>query len=147
NAGKQSVVLDLARPDGRDALLRLVRQADVLVESWAPGTLAALGLDDATLRDHNPALVITSISGFGQDGPYRDYLCPDLVGLAMGGVLGISGDPGLPPVQAPETQGYYFASVYGAFATVLALWRRAGETPSPNPLPPQGAGASGAGYP
>jgi crotonobetainyl-CoA:carnitine CoA-transferase CaiB-like acyl-CoA transferase len=135
NAGKQSVVLDLAAPSGRDALLGLVRQADVLVESFAPGTLAALGLDDATLRAHNPHLVVTSISGFGQDGPYRDYLCPDLVGLAMGGVLGIAGDPGLPPVQAPETQGAYFASVYGAFATVLALWRRA-QKPTPlTPLP------------
>jgi crotonobetainyl-CoA:carnitine CoA-transferase CaiB-like acyl-CoA transferase len=124
NAGKRSVVLDLAQPSGRDALLGLVRQADVLVESFAPGTLPALGLDEARLREHNPHLVITSITGFGQTGPYRDYLCPDLVGLAMGGVLGIAGDPGLPPVQAPETQGAYFASVYAAFATVLALWRR-----------------------
>jgi crotonobetainyl-CoA:carnitine CoA-transferase CaiB-like acyl-CoA transferase len=140
NAGKQSIVLDLAQPQGRDALLRLIRQADVLVESFAPGTLAALRLDDATLHAHNPHLVVTSISGFGQGGPYRDYLCPDLVGLAMGGVLGIAGDPGLPPVQAPETQGAYFASVYAAFATVLALWRRA-QTPSPPPLPPQGAGS------
>ncbi|HLH24331.1 MAG TPA: CoA transferase [Chloroflexota bacterium] len=136
NAGKQSVVLDLTTSSGRDALLGLVRQADVLVESFAPGTLAALGLDEARLREANPRLVVTSISGFGQEGPYRDYLCPDLVGLAMGGVLGIAGDPGLPPVQAPETQGAYFASVYATFATVLALWRRL--TPSPQPPSPMG---------
>ena len=134
NAGKRSVVLDLTQPRDCVAFLGLVRQADVLVESFAPGTLDALGLDDARLRAHNPRVVITSISGFGQDGPYRDYLCPDLVGLAMGGVLGIAGDPSLPPVQAPETQAAYFASVYATFATVLALWRRAGPTP-PAPLP------------
>ena len=125
NAGKQSVVLDLTSAADRDQLLRLVRRADVLVESFDPGTLAGLGLDEARLREHNPRLVVTSVTGFGQDGPYRDYRCPDLVGLAMGGVLGISGDPALPPVQAPETQAYYFASVYAAFGTVLALWRRA----------------------
>ncbi|HZR98645.1 MAG TPA: CoA transferase [Chloroflexota bacterium] len=141
NAGKQSVVLDLREPRGRDALLGLVRQADVLVESFAPGTLDALGLDEARLREHNPHLAITSISGFGQEGPYRDYLCPDLVGLAMGGVLGIAGDPGLPPVQAPETQGAYFASLYATFATVLALWRRAARPTPPAPLPMREGGA------
>jgi crotonobetainyl-CoA:carnitine CoA-transferase CaiB-like acyl-CoA transferase len=125
NAGKQSVVLDLARDADRERLLGLVAQADVLVESFAPGTLAGLGLDAATLRARNPRLIVTSVTGFGQEGPYRDYLCPDLVGLAMGGLLGISGDPALPPVKAPETQGYYFASLHAALGTVLALWRRA----------------------
>src|SRR5262249_60986031 len=101
--------------------------AGVLVESFAPGTLAALGLDEARLRERNPSLVVTSVTGFGQTGPYRDYLCPNLVGLAMGGVLGISGDPSLPPVQAPETQSYYFASLYATLGVILALWRRTAD--------------------
>ncbi len=124
NAGKRSVVLDLSQAADRARLLGLVRRADVLLESFQPGTLARLGLDAGLLRAHNPGLIITSITGFGQTGPYRDYLCPDLVGLAAGGVLYMSGDPALPPVQAPETQSFYFASLYAAFGTVLALWRR-----------------------
>ncbi|MBX5490852.1 MAG: CoA transferase [Chloroflexi bacterium] len=124
NAGKRSVVLDLTQAADRARLLGLVRRADVLLESFQPGTLARLGLDEGQLRAHNPGLIITSITGFGQTGPYRDYLCPDLVGLAAGGVLYMSGDPSLPPVQAPETQSFYFASLYAAFGTVLALWRR-----------------------
>ena len=109
------------------ALLRLVERADVLLESWDPGTLERLGLGAATLRERNPRLIVTSVSGFGQEGPYRDYRCTDLVGLAMGGLLYVSGDPSLPPVKAPETQAYYFASVYAAFGTLLALHRRAAD--------------------
>ena len=129
NAGKQSLTLDLAHPEGRDLLLRLVEQVDVLVESFAPGTLEQLGLGEAALRARNPRLVLTSVTGFGQTGPHRDYLCPDLVGLAVGGLMNISGDPALPPVNAPETQSFYFTCVYAALGTLLSLWRReqAGE--------------------
>jgi crotonobetainyl-CoA:carnitine CoA-transferase CaiB-like acyl-CoA transferase len=127
NAGKQSLTLDLHSAEGRDILLRLVEQVDVVLESFAPGTLEALGLGPAQLTERNPNLVITSISGFGQTGSHRDYLCPDIVGFAMGGLMYISGDPALPPVKAPETQAYYFACVHGAYATLLALWQRAKE--------------------
>lgn len=127
NAGKQSVVLDLTTEADRERLLGLVREADVLLESEQPGALAALGLDEARLRAANPALIHTSITGFGQEGPYRDYLSPDLVALAMGGILNMSGTPELPPVQAPETQASYFASLYGAMGTTLALLRRAAD--------------------
>ncbi|HEY7061978.1 MAG TPA: CoA transferase [Chloroflexota bacterium] len=167
NGGKQSLTLDLAQPQGRDLLLRLAEQADVLLESGDPGALDALGLGATTLRARNPRLVVTSVSGFGQDGPHRDYLAPELVAFALGGLMYVSGDPALPPVKGPETQASYYASLYAALGTLLALWRRdAGETPSPqppvpregtggfpaepapatpspNPLPPQGAGASG----
>jgi crotonobetainyl-CoA:carnitine CoA-transferase CaiB-like acyl-CoA transferase len=127
NAGKRSVALDLEQPDDRERLLGLVERADVLLESWDPGTLEGLGLGVATLHQRNPRLTVTSVSGFGQEGPYRDYRCTDLVGLAMGGLLYLSGDPSLPPVKAPETQAYYFASVYAAFGTLLALHRRAAD--------------------
>src|SRR5581483_847463 len=127
NAGKKSVSLDLTQEADRERLLALVERADVLIESFDPGTLAGLGLGPATLQARNPRLIVTSVSGFGQYGPYRDYLCPDLVGLAMGGLLFVSGDPALPPVKPPETQAYYFASVYAAFGTLLALWRRAAD--------------------
>jgi crotonobetainyl-CoA:carnitine CoA-transferase CaiB-like acyl-CoA transferase len=124
NAGKQSLTLDLTRPAGRDLLLRLVEQADVLLESSDPGTLDALGLGPAALRARNPRLVVTSLSGFGQDGPYRDYRCPDIVGFATGGLMYVSGSPDRPPVKGPETQANYYGSLYAALGTLLALWHR-----------------------
>jgi len=124
NSGKQSLTLDIEKPAGRDLLLRLVEQADVLLESFPPGALDRLGLGEQALRERNPRLLLTSVTGFGQTGPHRDYACPDIVGLAMGGLMYISGDPDLPPVKAPETQSYYFASVYAALGTLLSLWQR-----------------------
>src|SRR5579884_2613162 len=100
NGGKKSLTLDLGHAEGRALLLRLVEQADVLVESYAPGELEQLGLGEAALRARNPRLVLTSVTAFGQTGPYRDYLGSDLVGLAMGGLMNISGDPALPPASA-----------------------------------------------
>src|SRR5688500_7375140 len=78
NRGKRSVSLDLKRPDGRDALLRLARRADVLLEGFRPGTMARLGLGPADLAKVRPKLVYVSISGFGQDGPARDIPGHDL---------------------------------------------------------------------
>ncbi len=124
NGGKQSLTLDLTQPQGRDLLLRLAAQADVLVESGDPGALDALGLGADVLRARNPRLVVTSLSAFGQDGPHRDYLAPDLVAFALGGLMYVSGDPALPPVQGPETQAAYYGSLYAALGTLLALWRR-----------------------
>ena len=124
NGGKKSLTLDLGQAQGRDLLLRLVEQADVLLESFAPGELERLGLGEAALRARNPHLVVTRVSGFGQSGPYRDYECPDMVAFAMGGLMYISGDPALPPVKAPETQAYYFACLYAALGTLQALWHR-----------------------
>jgi CoA:oxalate CoA-transferase len=125
NSGKRSLTLDLQSAEGRALLLRLVEQVDVVLESFAPGALEALGLGAAQLLERNPRLVVTSVSGFGQTGPHRDFLTPDIVGFAMGGLMYISGDASQPPVKAPETQAYYFASVHAAYATLLALWNRA----------------------
>jgi crotonobetainyl-CoA:carnitine CoA-transferase CaiB-like acyl-CoA transferase len=146
NGGKQSLALDLTQPAGRDLLLRLVEQVDVLLESGAPGTLDALGLGADTLRAPNPRLVVTSITAFGQDGPHRDYLAPDLVAFALGGLMFVSGDPALPPVQGPETQAAYYGSLYAALGTLLALWRRDGPTP-PAPLPSREGGGREAAEP
>jgi crotonobetainyl-CoA:carnitine CoA-transferase CaiB-like acyl-CoA transferase len=123
NSGKKSLTLDVEHPQGRELLLRLAEQADVLIESFAPGRLAALGLGEAALKERNPRLIVTSVSSFGQTGPHRDYLGPDLAAFAMGGLMYLSGDPSLPPVNAPETQAYYFASTYAALGTLLAFWQ------------------------
>src|SRR5262245_19157371 len=110
NAGKASKVLDLETESGRAALRKLVETADVVLESFQPGELAAKGLDYKSLAQINPGIVMASITGFGQTGPKKNFVCNDLVGLAESGFLYVSGDPSLAPVRPPETQAYYFAS-------------------------------------
>ncbi len=99
NTGKRSITLDLREATGRDRLLHLVDQADVLVENFAPRVLPALGLDIATLHERNPRLVVTSISNFGQTGPYRDYAATEIVSFAMGGLMDTIGFPEDPPLK------------------------------------------------
>ena len=124
NAGKASRVIDLETPEGRDALRKLVASADVVIESFQPGVLDAKGLGYNDLAGVNPGIVMASITGFGQTGPKKDLLCNDLVGLAESGFLFISGDPLLPPCKPPETQAYYFASLFAAAGILAALYRR-----------------------
>jgi crotonobetainyl-CoA:carnitine CoA-transferase CaiB-like acyl-CoA transferase len=124
NAGKRSVTLDLAKSAGKRLLLDLVERADVVVEDFAPGTLAALALGYDQLIARKPDLILVSISGFGQNGPYAQYKAPDIVGNAMGGLLYISGDPTMTPCNPPETQSYYYASLFACYGVMLALWQR-----------------------
>ena len=94
NFGKRGVTLDLSSPGGRRELERLASESDVLLESYPPGYLSGLGLSYEELRKINPRLIMASITPFGQTGPYRDYKGSDLVHLAMGGVMMLSGyDP------------------------------------------------------
>ena len=79
NTNKRSVTLDLKQPEGRNVLLDLIRGADALVENFSPRVMSSLGLDYHSLKVINPRLVVTSISNFGRDGPYRDWNGSDLV--------------------------------------------------------------------
>ncbi len=124
NAGKRSITLDLTRPAGRSLILDLVQRSDVVLESHEPGALDRLGLGYDVLVERQPRLILVSLSGFGQSGPYRDYLAPDIVTTAMGGLLYISGDPGLTPCMPPGTQSYIYGSLYAAYGVMLALWQR-----------------------
>jgi len=92
NRDKRSLCLDLKQSAGKAALLKLLPRYDVLVESFRPGVLSRLGLDLQTLHAHNPRLVVCSISGYGQDGPYRDRAGHDLNYVGLAGVLGLSGE-------------------------------------------------------
>ena len=103
NAGKRSVTLDLTSGRGRELLLDLVSRADIVVEDFAPGTLTDLGLGYEKMLARQSRLVLVSVSGFGQDGPYAKFKSSDLVGNAMGGLLYISGDPRMTPCNPPET--------------------------------------------
>ena len=109
NRDKRSVALNLKHPQGREALLRLVDGADVLLETFRPGVMARLGLDYATLHARNPRLVVCSISGYGQDGPYSQRAGHDLNYIGYAGLLAHMAQPGEPPVLP----GAQFADIAG----------------------------------
>jgi CoA:oxalate CoA-transferase len=121
NACKQSIVLNLKAEEGRAALIELVRDADVVVENFAPGTMERLGVGCDVLQAVNPRLIYASSSGFGRDGPYRNYPAMDLTIQAMAGVMATTGFPDRPPVKAGPALCDFFAGVhlYGAIATAL----------------------------
>jgi crotonobetainyl-CoA:carnitine CoA-transferase CaiB-like acyl-CoA transferase len=124
NAGKRGITLNIAKEAGRKVLLDLVAHSDIVLEDFEPGHLAGQGLGYGALLERNPRLILVSLTGFGQDGPYAHYKAPDIVGTAMGGLLYISGDPNLTPCNPPETQSYYYASLFASYGTMLALWQR-----------------------
>jgi crotonobetainyl-CoA:carnitine CoA-transferase CaiB-like acyl-CoA transferase len=121
NTNKRSVVLDLKSDTGRRQLLALVESADVVVENFAPGTLERLGLGYGELRAKNPRVVLTSISNFGQDGPYRDRPATDITLYGMGGTMITNGDPELAPIRVAGRMAGYQAGMIGALATIMAL--------------------------
>ncbi|AMG90317.1 succinyl-CoA--benzylsuccinate CoA-transferase [Bordetella bronchiseptica] len=122
NLGKSSVVADLETEQGRATLHALARQADVLIESRAPAENRRLGLDYAALRAVNERLVVTSITPFGQDGPYAGYQGDDLVAMALGGFLYLGGYADREPVGAPGDQALLAAAQFAAVATAIAVW-------------------------
>jgi benzylsuccinate CoA-transferase BbsE subunit len=124
NAGKRSITLDITKPHGKKLLLRLVENADIVLETFAPGFLASHNLTYSDLIETQNKLILVSLTGFGQDGPYAHFKAPDIVGTAMGGLLYISGDPQMTPCNPPETQSYYYASLFAAYGVMLALWQR-----------------------
>src|SRR5829696_6944607 len=100
NRGKRSIRLDLTVREGREVLVRLVREHDVLLESFRPGVLDRLGVGYARLREENPRLVYCAITGYGQDGPNRDRSGHDMNYLGLNGILGLTGEAGGPPIQS-----------------------------------------------
>jgi crotonobetainyl-CoA:carnitine CoA-transferase CaiB-like acyl-CoA transferase len=124
NAGKRSVVLDIDTDAGRDRLHALLADADVMIESTQPGTLEKFGLSPAALLERYPGLIITSISDFGQDGPYRDYQGTSMIGFAMGGMMHRAGRFEKPPLVVPGNLAYDVAGITAAFATLLAFYKR-----------------------
>jgi formyl-CoA transferase len=123
--------VDLKRAEGREAVRRLAARADVLVENFRPGTLERLGLGPEALRALNPRLVIARISGFGQDGPYRDKPAFGAIGEAMGGLRHLTGHPpgasDLPPPRCGVSIADDLAGLYAAIGLLAACWRRDGR--------------------
>ncbi|GIW09024.1 MAG: putative CoA-transferase [Dehalococcoidia bacterium] len=121
NAGKRSLILDLTTPEGQAQFRRLAAEADVVFESFPPGWLAAHGLGYDALSAENPALVMTSVTPFGQIGPRAHWRATDLVGMALGGLVHLSGMPDHPPTHLGGEQGYFQAGIVAAAGTLVAL--------------------------
>ena len=127
NHGKETLTLDLAAPGGRDRVLELAREADVAVENFRPGTLDRFQLGWDVLHSVNPRLILTSISNFGQYGPYREYRAWDIVADALGGLAYIHGRHNREPLTHGNPQAQYRAGVVAVSATLAALFNRGDE--------------------
>ena len=124
NAHKRAVTLNPETADGRELFKGLVKTADILIETFAPGYMERLGLGYKELSKVNPRLIMTSITPFGQTGPYKDYKASDIVGVAMGGMMATEGYPDGPPIIPYGFQGYHTASNHAAIASLIALYYR-----------------------
>jgi len=124
NRGKTSIAIDFASEDGRRIVTRLIAGADVVIENFRVGTLAKYGFDYASTKQLNPRIVYCSITGFGQDGPYRDRPGYDFVVQAMGGIMDLTGDPAGPPEKIGVAYADIMTGLYAVVAIQAALAHR-----------------------
>jgi crotonobetainyl-CoA:carnitine CoA-transferase CaiB-like acyl-CoA transferase len=131
NTNKQSVTINLQHAQGQDLVRQLAQQVDVVVENFSPRVLPALGLDYDALKARNPRLIMTSISNFGQTGPYRDWKAQDIVIYAMGGAMNITGLPEREPLRLALNLMAYQGGNMAATATMTgvlgARWHDIGQ--------------------
>ncbi len=124
NNNKRSITLDLKSEAGRDAFRELIRDADIVFESFRPGVMDRLGLGYESLSSQNPGLVMTSVSNFGQTGPYRDYKLNHLIAWGMAGGHYVEGVPRTRPVQPGGWITHYIAGLHAAAGAMTALYQR-----------------------
>ena len=121
---KQSVCVDLRRPEGQDLVRELAAQADVQIENFRPGTMEKWGMSWEALHALNPRLIMLRVSGYGQTGPRSGVPGFAAIGEAMGGLRYLTGEPGRPPVRAGLSLGDTIAGLHGALGVLLALYQR-----------------------
>lgn len=124
NRGKRSIELDFKVPADMNRFLELVKTADVIVENFRPGVTKRLGIDFESLKEYNAKLVYTSISGFGQDGPFAKYPAYDIVAQAMSGLMSITGFKETGPTRVGESMGDIIAGIYASWAISSGLFAR-----------------------
>lgn len=124
NRNKKSIVINLKSEKGREIVLKLAEKCDVFVENFRPGVTKRLGVDYETVKKVNPKIIYCSISGFGQEGPYRDYPAFDQILQGMGGLMSITGEPGRPPVKVGIPITDIAAGMFAAYGIVCALFYR-----------------------
>ena len=120
--GKESLTLNLKSIEGAKIFQQLVRNSDIVIENFRPQVKYKLGLDYDTLFDINPAIILASISGFGQDGPYRDRPGFDQVAQGMSGLMSITGEPGSGPMRVGIPLADLSAGLFAAQGILLALY-------------------------
>jgi formyl-CoA transferase/CoA:oxalate CoA-transferase len=124
NRNKESLTLNLKHRQGQTVIRRLIERADVLVENFRPGTMDRFGLGYEAVRPLNPRLVYAAISGFGQDGPYRERVAYDLILQGMGGLMGTTGEEGGSPVKVGVAVTDIAAGMFAAYGVLVALRAR-----------------------
>jgi crotonobetainyl-CoA:carnitine CoA-transferase CaiB-like acyl-CoA transferase len=128
NRGKKSAAIDFSKPEGAALVRKLAEQSDVVVENFKVGGLKKFGLDAESLRSANPRLIVASITGFGQDGPYAERAGYDFIIQGMGGMMSITGlpddEPGGGPLRVGVAVVDLFTGMYTASAVLAALFRR-----------------------
>ncbi|MFQ5666399.1 MAG: CaiB/BaiF CoA transferase family protein [Candidatus Binatia bacterium] len=123
NTSKRGLTLDITRPDGQALFAKLAQTADIVIETFAPGYLDSLAIGYRSLKETNPRLVFTSITGFGQRGPSAGFKSADLVASALGGAMYVTGDGDDPPVTLAGTQSHVMAATCAAVSSMIALYR------------------------
>ena len=124
NTSKKSITLSLKTATGQELFKKLVRKSDFVLESYRPGYMESLGLGYSTLCEINPRIVMTSITPFGQTGPYADWKGPDLIGMAMGGMMYLTGEADRPPHRIGFPQAYLMAGCMAAIGSLISHYHR-----------------------
>jgi len=124
NRNKKSITLNLREDKAKEILSRLIQWGDVLVENYRPGFMKRIGFDYPAVREINPRMVMTSLSGYGQTGPYAQRAAFEPVGQAMGGLMAVTGPADMPPMDAGAAVADISTGVFGALGTVLALYHQ-----------------------
>lgn len=125
NTSKRGITLDIESTEGKEIFSRLLKTTDLVIESFTPGYLDGLGLAFSDLRKVKPDIIMTSITPFGQTGPYAQYQATDLIGVSMGGLTRLLGDLGRPPVRMScDPQAYLHAGLQGAAGSMMAYYHR-----------------------
>jgi crotonobetainyl-CoA:carnitine CoA-transferase CaiB-like acyl-CoA transferase len=124
NTNKLGISLNLESKEGRRIFLSLARQADVVVETFPPEYLSNFKLNYEVLSRENPRLILASVTGFGQTGPYKEYKSSDIAASALGGQMYVCGAPGAPPLRPYGQHSYYIASLFAAVGILIALHER-----------------------
>ncbi len=121
---KKSISIDLRMPEGQDIVRKLAEEIDIIIENFRPGTLERWGIGYEDLKKINPKIIMIRVSGYGQDGPYRDKPGFGSIGEAMGGLRYLTGEPGRPPTRVGISIGDSIAALYAVIGAMMAVYHR-----------------------
>jgi crotonobetainyl-CoA:carnitine CoA-transferase CaiB-like acyl-CoA transferase len=124
NTNKRGITLNIKTSDGQEIFKKLCKTADIIIESFDPCYMDKLGLGYSELSEINPGIIMASITGFGQDGPYKDYKAPDIVLWALSGLGFVTGDPDRPPISPGYPISYFFSAIQAVIGSLIALYGR-----------------------